>query len=350
MSGNAPQDAGLVEVDALQRWLSVNAPEISPPVRLELVSAGRSNLTYLLTDTRGQRYVLRRPPAGTLLASAHDVGREYHIISALADSAFPLPQTVAECSDPGVIGAPFFVMRFVPGTIVTDPVAARSLRADVRQHVGTALATTLARLHAVDLEQVGLGDLRRRRGYVERQLSRWGRQLDDEQSGNGPPLRALGGRLGERVPAPQREVLLHGDFKLENMILAADGDVAAVLDWELASVGDPLADLGWLMIWWAPAGEDLPWITPRPTSVGGFADRGSLATDYADAAGLDMTGISYYMAFSYWRLSCINVGTRRRFLAGEMGAKTIDVEALDQQVRWQTAAAEDLLRAHPVTT
>ncbi len=349
MSGNGPQDVGVVEVDALQRWLSANAPEISTPVRLELVSAGRSNLTYLLEDTRGQRYVLRRPPAGTLVASAHDVGREYRIISSLGDSALPLPQTVAECSDPGVIGAPFFVMRFVPGTIVTDPVTARSLRADVRQHVGKALATTLALLHAVDLEQVGLSDLRRRHGYVERQLSRWGKQLDGEESGDGSPLRGLGKRLGERVPLAQREVLLHGDFKLENMILAANGDVAAVLDWELASVGDPLADLGWLMIWWVQPGEDLPWITPRPTSAGGFADRASLAAEYAGATGIDVTGISYYMAFSYWRLSCINVGTRRRFLAGEMGAKTIDIDALNQQIRWQTAAADDLLCAHPVT-
>jgi aminoglycoside phosphotransferase (APT) family kinase protein len=350
MSGDGPQTTGSVEVDRLQRWLSAHAPQISTPVRLVLISAGRSNLTYVLEDSSGEQFVLRRPPAGTLLATAHDVGREHRIISSLRDSGLPLPATVANCADPGVIGAPFFVMPFVAGTIVTDQTAARSLSDDVRQRVGTALATTLAQLHAVDLDQVGLGDLRRNRSYAKRQLRRWGGQIEGDESPHNESLRELGARLGEQIPASQREVLLHGDFKLENMILNPQGEVAAVLDWELASVGDPLADLAWLLIWWGEPGEDQPWINPRPTSVGGFGDRESITAEYARASALDVTDIDYYMAFSYWRLSCINVATRRRFLAGDMGNKVIDIGALDHQVTWQTQAAADLLSTHSVTS
>jgi len=350
MSGDVPQTTELVEIDRLQRWLSANAPHISAPVRLGLISSGRSNLTYVLEDSRGEQFVLRRPPAGTLLATAHDVGREHRIISSLRDSGLPLPATVADCADPGVIGAPFFVMQFVAGAIVADQTAARSLSDDVRQRVGKALATTLAELHAVDLDQVGLGDLRRNRSYVERQLRRWGGQIEGDESPHNESLRELGARLGEQIPVSQREVLLHGDFKLENMILTPRGEVAAVLDWELASVGDPLADLAWLLIWWGEPGEDQPWINPPPTSVGGFGGRESITAEYVRASALDVTDIDYYKAFSYWRLSCINVATRRRFLAGDMGIKVIAIDVLDQQVTWQTQAAADLLSNHSVTS
>jgi aminoglycoside phosphotransferase (APT) family kinase protein len=326
----------------LQAWLDQQVSEVETPVRLELISGGRSNLTFALTDTAGRRFVLRRPPEGRLRGGAHDVGREYRILSALADSAVPVPRVVAMCDDTDVIGVPFFLMRFVPGRIVTDRADAAALAPEARRRLGCTIAETLARLHDVDLDQVGLSELRRPRGYVERQLRVWGRQLDGVDHPAVADLSAIADRLAARVPAAQRESLVHGDFKLENLVTGADGKVAAVLDWELASVGDRVADLAWLLIWWGEPGDDAPWINPRPTSIGGFSDRRSLEDAYAKASGVDTSALDYYIAFAYWRLSCINLGTRARFLAGEMGDQVLDVSALEQQVGRQTRAAADL--------
>lgn len=327
----------------LQSWLDQQVPEVEPPVHLDLISGGRSNLTYALTDATGERFVLRRPPQGKLRGGAHDVGREHRVLSALAGSAVPVPPVVAMCTDTDVIGVPFFLMRLVPGRILMDRSDAAALNPDARQQLGGTIADTLARLHDVDLDEVGLSDLRRPRSYVERQIRAWARQLEGVEHPAVADLGAIADRLAARAPAGQREALVHGDFKLENLITSGDGQVTAVLDWELCSVGDPLADLAWLLIWWGEPGDDEPWINPRPTCVEGFPDRRSLEHAYADASDVDTSALDYYRAFAYWRLSCINLGTRARFLAGEMGDQALDVSALERQVDWQTRAAGDLL-------
>jgi aminoglycoside phosphotransferase (APT) family kinase protein len=332
-----PDVAG-VDVPALTTWLAHQVPTIATPITVRTISAGRSNLTFSVEDASGARYVLRRPPLGSLESGAHDVGREYRILSALGGSTVPVPGTVAQCSDSEVIGAPFFLMDFVPGLTLNSSLAA-ALQSEVKHRIGRRLPEVLAQLHELDVTKVGLDDLRRDRGYVERQLRRWQRQFDELDIPTASPLRAVADRLAMRVPAPHGNCLLHGDYKVENVILAPDGDVAAVFDWELTSIGDPLADLGWLLVWWAEPHRSETWISPPATLAGGFPDHSALVRVYSDRSSLDVSDLPYYVAFSYWRLSCINTTTRARFVAGSMGDKQLDLAALDAQVEWQLASA-----------
>ncbi|WP_326834205.1 phosphotransferase family protein [Amycolatopsis rhabdoformis] len=327
-----------VDIPALTRWLAGQGSALEPPLAVATISAGRSNLTYSVRDATGAQYVLRRPPLGALESGAHDVGREARILSALATTALPVPKPAAECTDPGVLGAPFFLMDFVPGQTLS-PATAAALSPEVKRTIGRRLPEVLAQLHALDVTGIGLDDLRRDRGYVERQLRRWQRQFDTLDLPATSPLREVAARLAAKVPEPQGTALLHGDFKAENVLLTPSGDVAAVLDWELASVGDPLADLGWLLVWWALPDNPGRWISPPATLAGGFPGHADLVEAYAARSPLDMADLPYYVAFSYWRLSCINTTTRARFVAGAMGDKELDLAALDAQVDWQLTEA-----------
>ncbi|MFI5612066.1 phosphotransferase family protein [Amycolatopsis sp. NPDC051903] len=341
----ANQEAPGVDVAALTTWLAGQGSAVEPPITVTTISAGRSNLTFSVRDATGAQYVLRRPPLGALESGAHDVGRERRILSALSTTAVPVPAPIAECTDPDVLGAPFFLMDFVPGRTLSPDTAA-ALSPEVKRTIGRRLPEVLARLHALDVTEIGLGELRRDRGYVERQLRRWQRQFDALDVPTASPLRAVAGRLAARVPAPQGTSLLHGDYKAENVLLTPEGDVAAVLDWELTSVGDPLADLGWLLVWWALPDNPGKWISPPATLAGGFPGHADLVDAYAARSPLDVSDLPYYVAFSYWRLSCINTTTRARFVAGAMGDKELDVAALDAQVEWQlTEALQSLAHA-----
>ncbi|MGV9252329.1 phosphotransferase family protein [Streptomyces sp. NPDC003697] len=338
-SPNQPnQEPPGVDVPALTAWLAGQGSAVEPPITVTTISAGRSNLTFSVRDAVGAQYVLRRPPLGALESGAHDVLRERRILSALSATAVPVPRPVAECTDPDVIGAPFFLMDFVPGQTLSPDTAA-ALSPEVKRNIGRRLPEVLAQLHALDVTEIGLGDLRRDRGYVERQLRRWQRQFDALGLPAGSPLRTVADRLTARIPEPQGNSLLHGDYKAENVLLSPDGDVATVLDWELTSVGDPLADLGWLLVWWALPDNPGKWISPPATLAGGFPGHADLVNAYSARSPVDVSDLPYYVAFSYWRLSCINTTTRARFVAGAMGDKELDVAALDAQVEWQLAEA-----------
>jgi aminoglycoside phosphotransferase (APT) family kinase protein len=332
-----------VDVAALSRWLERNVPALALPITVALLSGGRSNLTYQVTDATGAEYVLRRPPLGKLQATAHDVEREWGIVAALGQTPLPVAPAVAFCGDASVIGAPFFLMGFVGGRTIDNPAAAATLSLDARRHLTDDAIHVLYDLHAEDIDTLGLGSLARPGGYVERQLRRWGRQLDGYAELTTPLIREVQSALERRIPVQQRMALVHGDYKLGNLRVDADGRILAILDWELTAVGDPLADLGWLIASWAMPGDGSSWIVPPPTSAGGFPGHAALADAYETGSGLDLSDLDYYVAFSLWRWACINEGLQARFRAGAMGTKTVDLRAVEAQILWQAGWASQLL-------
>jgi aminoglycoside phosphotransferase (APT) family kinase protein len=328
----------------IDSWLARAAPAVARPVTAEVLSGGRSNLTFTLTDATGRQWVLRRPPLHVGIGTGHDVLREFQIIRALAGATgVPVPTPVAGSADLDVIGAPFYLMDYVDGIILADPDAARGLNPRARLDLSESVVATLATLHSVDIDAIGLTELRRPGDLVSRQLKQWLTQLAKHDGLVAEKLRAMGRTLASRVTPAQRTSLVHGDYKLGNMVATSIGGVAAVLDWELTSIGDPLIDIGWLIASWAPADDDRPWVAIPPTTAGGFAEPSRLGELYARHSGLDVGQLDFFVAFAYWRWSCINLVTLARFASGAMGSRTIDTTAMQGQIEWQVTAAERAL-------
>lgn len=301
-----------IDAARLEPWLARNVPGAAPPFRYRLITGGRSNLTFEVTDAAGQRTVLRRPPLGHLLPTAHDVLREHRIIAALGPTPVPVPPALAACDDPAVNGAPFFVTRFVEGVVLDTTERAAPLDPSARTALAANLIDVLARLHAVDPEAVGLGDLSKREGYLERQVRRWSRQWEGSRTRELPLIDDVAARLRREMP-PQRGVtIVHGDYRFGNCIAdLARCEIAAVLDWELCTLGDPLADLGHLAVYWHDPALPLP-LTNDPTAAGGFSAFDDLAGRYARATGRDVMNLGYYRAFAAWRLAVIAEGVGAR--------------------------------------
>ena len=301
-------------------WLADNVDGAVPPFDFALIAGGRSNLTYRVTDAAGHAYALRRPPVSHVLATAHDMSREHTVISALQATGVPVPRTLGLCTDTDVNGAPFYVMSFVEGHILRDEAASAGLSEPVRAHASDSLIDTLARLHAVDVDAVGLGDFARREGYIARQLKRWHGQFEQSTLDGvaGPAVidRAFE-VLSAKIPEQQGASIVHGDYRLDNTVLDDNGDVIAILDWEICTLGDPLADLGLLLVYWAEADDaNQAVLGVAPTALPGFATRAHLVERYAAASGRDVTAVPYYQAFGIWKLACILQGVYVRYAGG----------------------------------
>jgi aminoglycoside phosphotransferase (APT) family kinase protein len=329
-------------------WLAEQLPQARAPFVATQLAGGNSNLTYRLADAGGRQWALRRPPEGAALATAHDVRREARIMQSLEPAGFPVPAVRAICSDETVLGSPFVLMDFVAGPPCRTGAEAAELSAAQRHRAGIGLATTAAGLHALDPEAIGLGDLGRHQGYLTRQLSRWHTQWRADQQRELPQLESAFAALCDRIPAQTRVGIVHGDYRLDNTILAADGSVAAVLDWELCTLGDPLADLGVLLAYWAEPGDPICALQDPPTLVGGFPTRSELRTAYLDASGQDLAEsvIDYYVAFAWWKLACIVEGvyaraTRRPAATGRSAA------SYAEQASRLAEHADELARALP---
>jgi aminoglycoside phosphotransferase (APT) family kinase protein len=332
-----------IDEGPVSAWLEANIESIVPPFSYELVAGGRSNLTYKVRDAQGQEVVLRRPPSGHVLPTAHDMGREYRVVTALGPTPVPVPRTLGYCSDAGVTGAPFYVMEFVRGHILRDaPTAAKVLDERGRRHAGEALVDVLADLHDVDVDTVGLGDLGRREGYIARQLERWHGQFAQSQiEGVDRPAAVdqVYEVLASTIPAQGRSVIVHGDYRLDNAMLSDDGSVAAVLDWEICTLGDQLADIGLLMVYWTEPGDEFSALGLAPTSLPGFSTRAELAQRYSERTGRDLSGLDYYIAFGYWKLACILQGVQARYAAGFAAGDRTGTETFGTQVRLLAAQA-----------
>ena len=331
MTDRAP--AG-IDPGPVSDWLAAHAGA-EPPLRFELYSGGRSNLTFEVTDAAGRRLVLRRPPTGHVLASAHDMAREHRVISALHPTPVPVPPPVGLCADPAVNGADFYVMGHVEGSIVFAEEEGLAVNESLRPVMTGSLVDTLARLHDTDPDEVGLGDLGRREDYCARQLRRWQRQVDEGSDRDLPRLRDIHDRLEASIPRQQGAGIVHGDYRLDNCIMDAGGAVAAVLDWELCTLGDVLADVAGMVMWWGdlgggPAGAGGSGGATGPGTAGGatrapgFGTAADVVERYALSSPRDLSAIDWYLAFQYWRMACIYEGVRVRYAAGAMGDKADD--------------------------
>ena len=332
--------------DRVDRWLAEHVDGVTPPFDYRLIAGGRSNLTYAVDDAGGRRVVLRRPPLGHVLQSAHDMGREHRIISALAPTSVPVPRPLAFCADPTLNDAPFYVMEFVDGVVlVGEQDALRHLDEPARAAAGRLLVDVLADLHGVDPDAVALGDLGRREGYVERQLRRWHGQFEKSRGREIPAMDEVHRQLAAHVPPQRRTGIVHGDYRLGNCLLGPDGTVRAVLDWELCTLGDPLADLGWLVAYWIEPGESAAHLRGNaPTTAPGFVTRAELIERYARRTGADLADLDFYVALAYWKLACIAEGVHARYRADVMGDHQVDLGAFDEQVPRLADAALELCR------
>jgi aminoglycoside phosphotransferase (APT) family kinase protein len=342
----APAPEGIHEA-TLVPWLEANVPALRGPLEWTLVAGGRSNITYRMCDAEGRAYVLRRPPLRQVLATAHDMGREHRIISALVPTDVPVPETYAYCDDATVNEAPFYVMDFVDGHVVRTRAAAGALLTEsARRRAGESLIDVLGAIHAVDPDAVGLGELGRRDGYIARQLKRWNGQLEHATSDVPKRLHEVHDRLAASIPEQGPAAIVHGDFRLDNCLLDDDGRVQAVLDWELCTLGDPLADLGLLLVYWGEPDEDLHEdIVGYPTSVPGFLHRADLIDLYADRTGRDLSDIGFYTAFGFWKLGCILQGVLDRYRDGAMADDGTDVESFMGRVEGLADRASAVLDA-----
>jgi aminoglycoside phosphotransferase (APT) family kinase protein len=309
-----------IDVPPVSAWLAEHVDGATPPFRFDLIAGGHSNLTYRVTDGQDRRFVLRRPPLGHVLPSAHDMGREHRIISALGPTPVPVAPALGYCDDESVNGASFYVMGYVDGRVIRDADAAETgLSVEARRVAGDDIVDTLVAIHAVDPDAVGLGDLGRHDGYIARQLKRWYGQWNASKTSELPAVDHVHDVLLERIPEQGPAAIVHGDYRLDNCMLDADGRVLAVLDWEICTLGDPLADVGMLQVYWTgPDDERSAW-TGVGTTVAGFPNRADLLDRYAKVSGRNLGAIEFYVAFAFWKLACILEGVYARYIGGALG-------------------------------
>ena len=325
---------GLENVAGLANWLAANdLPGGGADLAVELIAGGRSNLTYRVefpapggagtAADAAARMVLRRPPLGHVLPTAHDMGREYRVLSALHGTAVPVPRPVALCSDAEVIGAPFYLMEWVDGVVFRSSEDAKILSPAQARTVSERFAEMLATIHGLDVTAVGLDGFGRPEGYLERQLNRWQRQWKLSVTREMPGYEDLVARLAAGLPAPgpggAAGTLVHGDFRVDNMLIdpVAGPRIAAVVDWEMSTLGDPLADLGLSLVYWTQAGEQEilpPSAGATVTTAPGFLTRDEIAARYASLTGRDLSRLDYYMAFGCFKLAVVLEGINARFL------------------------------------
>jgi aminoglycoside phosphotransferase (APT) family kinase protein len=318
-------------------------------VTVELIAAGMSNLTYVVTPEGGSAddaVILRRPPTGAVLATAHDMAREHRVISALGPTAVPVPRTLHLCTDPEVLGAPFYVMQRVVGVhVVRELPDGYADEPAQRRAIGEGLIDVLADLHSVDHEAVGLADFGRPEGFLARQVRRWTQQWDATRDRDRPGLDALAARLAETVPATRRSGITHGDYRLDNCLLdpAAPGRIRAVLDWEMSTLGDPLTDIGMLFVYWPQAGEERASSLSPVTTLPGFPTRVEIAERYAGRTGADLSELNWYVGFAFFKFAAIIAGIVARSAAGAMAGKDTAgfADRIDPCVELGRAALDD---------
>ncbi|NUS44312.1 MAG: phosphotransferase family protein [Mycobacteriaceae bacterium] len=314
MSADIP--AGLDPV-ALQRYFDATVPEVSGPLRGELITGGKSNLTYRLTDGT-HNWVLRRPPLGPLTPTAHDMAREFRIVHALGATDVPVARAVALCEDLDVLGVPFAVASFVEGRTLRDGDEAAALDPAQARACSLALVDGLAALHAVDYRAIGLDGFGRPAGYLERQVRRWRGQWDRVATRDSADIDRLTAGLAAALPEQAGATIVHGDYRLDNTILTPDcGRIAAVVDWEMATLGDPLADVGLLQVYWDGVTEPVLGTRHAPSANPGFLDSAGIAERYAVRTGRPIDNLAFYRALGYYKLAVIAEGIHQRFLAGK---------------------------------
>jgi aminoglycoside phosphotransferase (APT) family kinase protein len=314
-----------LDLDRLSRY----APELFVgELSAELIAGGRSNLTYVV-QTAHRRLVVRRPPMGHVLATAHDMAREHRVISSLGGTGIPVPQTYLMCEDPDVIGSPFFVMEHVTGVPYRDAAQLAELGPERTATVLHRLVDTLADLHEVDVDAVGLGDFGHPDGYLERQVRRWGEQLDASRSRDVPGIDELRADLTPDIPVSGAPAIVHGDYRLDNSLVHEDR-ITAVLDWEMATLGDPLSDVALLVVYSSPAlAEHATGVVSSAPLARGYPTAEELVARYVHHRDLDVSRLDWYVAMAYFKLAVVLEGIHYRYTRGQtVGAGFDQIGAL----------------------
>ena len=350
MSIDAAPPRGIA-VEAVSTWLEASIEDFTGPYTFDLVAGGRSNLTFRVTDAKGRALALRRPPVSHVLPTAHDMVREFTILNALQGTGVPVPTTFGLCLDDEVNERPFYVMEFVDGHILRDAATATSAFSEKqRSTIGPNLAATLAGLHRVDVDAIGLGDLARKDAYIERQLKRWRGQYEQmkvEGVDHGGLVEAVGDQLARSVPVQQKVAVVHGDYRLDNTVLDDAGQVRAILDWEICTLGDPMADLGLLMVYWGEAGDSAAALLgASPTSAPGFYTRAEVLAAYSRHSSLDVSQVNFYQAFGYWKLACILQGVFARYSAGATAGDQGSVSEYPRHIALLAETAKSVLESN----
>jgi aminoglycoside phosphotransferase (APT) family kinase protein len=311
-----------INYDHVRRFFAEHVPGGDADLSFTLISGGRSNLTYLVRAA-GNEWVLRRPPLGHVLPTAHDMAREFRVLSALARTDVPVARPIALCEDPAVNEMPFYVMEYRPGVVLAGEIPAGYAESEEdRRRICEALVDTLVQLHAVDYRGVGLEGFGRPEGYLERQVRRWSQQWERSKTSELPEIDELSRRLRSSLPHSPPPAIVHGDYRLGNIALDPNdpGGVVAIFDWEMATLGDPLSDLGYTLIYWAEAGDTaygeigaVSLFTAQP----GFFKRADIIQAYATRSGRDVGAIEFYQVLALYKLAVISEGIYARFLQGK---------------------------------
>ena len=336
----ARDDMSPAALARLSDHLAAHLPE--PPVgplRAERLTGGRSNLSYVICDGRSE-WVLRRPPFGELAPTAHDMGREYRMLRALAGSAVPVPRALALCEDATVIGAPFLFMERVPGVVWRSPADTRDASTGRRRRASEALVDALVALHAVDTAAVGSTGRGDAADFLARQVRRWTDQWRRWKTRELPAIETAATGLARAVPPATRVGIVHGDYRFDNVILDSEGGIAAVLDWELATVGDPLADLGLLLAYWHDGAPPL-FAHHELTAQHGFLGSENVVGRYEALSGRSASHLPFYVALGYFKWAVIREGVVAR--ARARGTADTDIERVGATVPLIAERALDAL-------
>lgn len=334
------------DVPVVEGWMGANT-RVEPPCVWRRLEGGHSNLTYELTDSTGTQFVIRRPPEGELLPKAHDMHREYRIIAALHPVGVPVAEPIGFCDDRAVCERHFYVMGKVGGeALYTAAQTAPRLDMAARARVGESFMATLAKLHSVDPASVGLDDLGRHDGYVARQLRTWygswtasaeAADYDDDR------LHALHDRLIAEMPEQGPARVVHGDFGVHNVMIDDAGDIVAVLDWEIGTLGDPLADFAYALNAWIEPSDSPTAPEVSPTALPGFSSRADLTRWYEERTGADLSHLGYYRGFNSFKTACIIHGVYARYRLGMKSTEGVDMEGLFDRIISSIELAEQHL-------
>ncbi len=313
-SASASETPGL-DLAVLGSWLPSHVDGAGSELSATLIAGGKSNLTYRITDGTST-WILRRPPVGKLMATAHDMGREHRLMSALAPTAVPVPHMYAFCDDPDVLGAPFYVMEAVDGVPYRSQNELRALGEERTRLISERLVDTLVELHKVDPAEVGLGDAGRPEGFLGRQVERWRKQFAAAHTRDLPTMEELYGKLVDRVPADAAPGIVHGDYRLDNVLVSPDDQPAAVIDWELATIGDSLTDLA-LMLVYGRFAALAPGSVSDVNLAPGYLSEDEVIARYAAASHRDLGDFGFYLALACFKLAGIVEGIHYRFGNGQ---------------------------------
>lgn len=310
----------LIDEEGLRRYLAQHIPGEDVPLQVERVLGGHSNETFYITRGATEQWVLRRPPRGPLLPTAHDVLREYRVLKALNTTDVPTPRVLLACDDTSVTGAPFYLMERLHGEVIRTELPSYAQDAAGRATISRALIDSLVALHRVDWQAIGLGDFGKPEGYIERQLRRWTGQLEKSRQRPLPDLDTVTEWLVSHLPVSGPATIVHGDFRLDNVMYAFDRpEVIAIFDWEMATIGDPLADLGYLLSHWHEPGDPEPEFASQAWTAmmqPGFLSRAEIAAYYAEHSGRSVRDMAFYTALAIWKLAILLEGSYSRHRAG----------------------------------